>query len=161
MSKCLTDVCTLYWAARKTFELPLQSQPLALVNLNHVFSSFYHFSFSSLSESATAMFFSSLFILFPQACLSLQLLGKFLKLLKLFNWQGFVQFSFLHLCSHLLVQIALCLWQLTNRACCHEAIFFQKLWVGCFFAAFLCTEMAQKIWKKSVDVFLAGNWFEK
>ena len=38
--------------------------------------------------------------------------------------------------------------------------FFPKPQLGCFFAAFLCTEGAQIFWKILVDVFIRGNWFE-
>ena len=49
--------------------------------------------------------------------------------------------------------------ELYVKTCCHKAIFSKSLaWV--FFAAFLCTEMAHKIWKISVNVFMRGNWFE-
>ena len=44
------------------------------------------------------------------------------------------------------------------RVCCHEAFFFQILSLRVF-AAFLCTEIAQKNWKKSVNVLMTGNWF--
>ena len=45
------------------------------------------------------------------------------------------------------------------RACCHETISSKTL-AGMFFVAFLCTEMAQQIWKIPVNVFMTGNWFE-
>ena len=37
---------------------------------------------------------------------------------------------------------------------------FSKTLAGVFFAAFLCTEMAQRNWKILVDIFMSGNWFE-